>query len=292
MAGKSALSLVVTFSIFFTGCAASNTIEKPAAETAVTEKTSVSANSETPEVKDPKAEAKKQYTDGMISMNHANWVKAEEHFLKADKLDPGNYNTHMLLARVYEKKKQKIKAQEYYKKAIAIKPAAAGPYAGLMGIYFEMGLTDFAISTATDAFKNGVSEDALAGYIGWAYYQKGDLEKAEKYLKKDKELNTLDSTPRNNLGLVYFNQGRYDDALANSKEASELNKKSVVLPYFLAVTYNRLGKEDEVLKALQEGLKRDPNLEMSVPLYNASFFPRSKPDDLSAVFKKLKEEKN
>lgn len=265
-------------------------MQKPAPETA--DKDKAHTVSAAPEAKDPKAEAKKISTLGLTSMMHRDWDKAEEQFREADKLDPDNYNTHMYLARVYENTKKSAEAADQYKAAIKLKPENANPYAGLIGVYLDMGQADSAISTAADAVTKGVTEDVFAGNLGWAYYLKGDFGNAEKYLKIEKELKKLDSTPRNNLGLVYFSQGRYDDALASFKEASELNKNSVLLPYFLAVTYNRLGKEDEVVKALQEGLKRDPNLEKRVPYYNASFFPRSKPYDLSAVFKKLKEEKN
>jgi len=290
MSGKSALSLLVTFSLFFAGCAASNTMGKQAAQTADINK--AEAASAAPEDKGPKAEAKKQYIAGLISMNHANWEKAAEHFLEAIKLNPDHYNTRMYLARVYEKMKKNPEAADQYKEAIKLKPDNPNPYAGLIGVYLDMGLPDDAIATVADATGKGLKESEFVGDLGWAYYVKGDFGNAEKYFKEAKELNKDDSTPRNNLGLLYFRQGRYDDALASFKEGAELNKKSVVLPYFMALTYNRLGRDDEVLNALREGLKRDPDLEKKANSYNASFLPGADPGDLSAVFKKLKEEKN
>jgi len=245
-----------------------------------------------PEVKDPKAEAKSISTLGLASMMHSNWKRAEEQFLEADKLDPDNYHTHMYLARVYENMKKSPEAAGQYKAAIKLKPDDPSPYAGLIGVYLDMGQADSAISIAADAVSKGITEDAFAGNLGWAYYLKGDFGNAEKYLKIDKGLRPADSTPRNNLGLTYFRQGKYEDALASFNEASELNKNSILLPYFLALTYNRLGRADEVVNAIQEGLKRDPNLEVKLKSYNESFFPGIEPGDLSAVFKKLKAEKN
>jgi Flp pilus assembly protein TadD len=290
MAGKLSLYIAVTLSLIFTGCAASKTMEKPAVEAADTNK--AEAATAASEVKDPKAEAKKISTLGLAAMMHGNWEKAEGYFLEALKLDPDNYNAHMYLARVYENKGQKPEALEHYKAGVKLKPDNPNPYYGMMGVYLDMGNAEDAIFTANDAIKNGISEDKLAGNLGWAYYVNGDLGKAEKYFKKDKEQKKADSTPRNNLGLVYFSQGRYEDALASFNEASELNEKSVVLPYFQALTYNRLGREEEVLKALEEGINRTPDLESRAPALNKKFFFNTDPGDLSAAFKKLKEKKN
>ena len=185
----------------------------------------------------------------------------------------------------------KMGAYGFLRLAIPLFPNAAMQFAPLVGV-LAVWLGNSLLGATPALLKKGIPDEAFAGNLGWAYYLKGDFGNAEKYLKIEKELKKLDSTPRNNLGLVYFSQGRYEDALASFKEASELNKNSVLLPYFLAVTYNRLGKEDEVVKALQEGLKRDPDLEKNAPSYNASYFPTAEPGDLSAVFKKLKEEKN
>jgi len=290
MSGKSVCSLLVTFSLFITGCAASNAMEKPAPETA--DKDKAIAVSAPPEVKDPKAEAREKYNLGLGAMTHGNWKNAEGYLLESIKLDPDKSAPHMYLAKVYEKLNRNAEAADQYKAAIKLKPEDPKPYIGLVGIYLDMNLPDNAIATATEASGKGIPESTFAGNLGWAYYVKGDFGNAEKYTKEAKELSKTDSTPRNNLGLIYFSQGRYDDALVNFNEASELNKQSIVLPYFLALTYNRLGKDEDVHKALREGLKRDPDLEKNVPSYNSSFFPGADPGDLSAVFKKLKEEKN
>jgi tetratricopeptide (TPR) repeat protein len=289
MSGKSTLSLVVTFSLFFAGCAASNTVGKPAAE--ISDKDKAHAATEATEVKDPMAEAKDKYTKGLMALSHGNLVDAEKFLLESIKLNPDRVSTHMSLARVYEKWKKYEEAADQYDVVIKLKPEDPNPYAGLIGIYLEKGLSNNAIATAEQASKKGIPMSTFAGNLGWAYYMKGDLGNAEKYLKEAKEQSKDNSTPRNNLGLLYFRQGRYEEALANFKEASELNKQSIVLPYFLALTYNKLGKDDEVVNALQEGLKRDPDLEKKTKSYNKSFFA-DEPGDLSAVFKKLKEAKN
>ncbi len=286
MSGKSALSLLITLSLFFAGCAASNTAGKPEAENVDKDKAQTAI-----EAKDSKVEAKDKYTKGLMAMSHGNMVDAEKYFLESIKLDPDHVSTHMFLARAYEKQKKYEESADQYEAAMKLKPEDPNPYAGLIGIYLEKGLSDNAIATAEKAAKKGIPMSTYAGNLGWAYYMKGDLVNAEKYLKEAKEQSKDESVPRNNLGLLYFRQGRYEDALANFKEASELNKQSVVLPYFLALTYNKLGKDDEVANALREGLKRDPDIESKVKSYKRRFFADD-PGDLSAVFKKLKEEKN
>ncbi|HLB25977.1 MAG TPA: tetratricopeptide repeat protein, partial [Nitrospirota bacterium] len=197
------------------------------------------------------------------------------------------------LARVYGETDQRGKAAEQYREAIKVSPGDYRAYKGLMTSGFILGNPAESVWAGEEALKNGVPEEAITAMLGWAYYLTGDFAKAEPALKKAAESHERgDTGPLNNLGIFYFSQGRYDEALAEFAKAAELNKRSVVVSYFLALAYNGLGDREKALGALREGIVRDPELEKKIPDYKKQFFPHGDPGDLSALFGKLAGEKD
>ena len=91
----------------------------------------------------------------------------------------------------------------------------------------------------------------------------------------------------NNIGVLLFSEGKYGEALDKFKEASVLNPGSLLIPYLEALSYNKLGKEDDALNALKEAVKKDPGIKNKVAQYNKDIFPATDPGDLSKLFAKL-----
>ncbi len=62
----------------------------------------------------------------------------------------------------------------------------------------------------------------------------------------------------NNLGIVYDTAGRYGEAIAEYREALELNTDYIEAHNNLAVIYNRMGRNEEAIEELQEVLRLNP----------------------------------
>ncbi len=62
----------------------------------------------------------------------------------------------------------------------------------------------------------------------------------------------------NNLGIVYDTTGKYGEAIAEYREALELNTDYIEAHNNLAVIYDRMGRNEEAIRELQEVLRLNP----------------------------------
>lgn len=79
---------------------------------------------------------------------------------------------------------------------------------------------------------------------GASYYLKGDLESAEKYLERSREIKPIYSKGLNNLGLVYWKQGRVSEARELYFES--LRQKHLYPGTIENMILLKLGERDEV----------------------------------------------
>ncbi len=72
-----------------------------------------------------------------------------------------------------------------------------------------------------------------------------------------------------NLGLVYFQDGKYDRAIPALREALKLKPKLANAAYFLAMSLSELGRYEEAIPELKQGFKRasDPSLKRLLGLH-------------------------
>ncbi|MGC2423001.1 MAG: tetratricopeptide repeat protein [Nitrospirota bacterium] len=274
-----ALTVILLFGLFAvqTKCAAAQT--PPKAE----------EPGKAQEPKDSKKDELKHYfTEGLEAMEHKNWEFAIEDFKKAAKLKPDSYNIWMYLARCYGESHKSVDAIAALDEAIKIKPTVAGAYLAIMDNYWDLDLLTEIVKTADKALANGVKPELILPDLGWYYYLAGDNANAEASYNKAMKANPKDSRTVNDIGVLLFSEGKYGEALDKFKEAQALNPGSQIVPYLEALSYNKLGKEDDALNALKEGIKKDSGLEGEVPQFNKDLFPRTDPGDLSKLFAKLK----
>ncbi|MGA2191770.1 MAG: tetratricopeptide repeat protein [Nitrospirota bacterium] len=266
---------LVVLSVFVCGCAATSGVSKqepkPAKDAA-------------------RKEADQNFIHGLYAMQHENYNLAEQYFLKVLAYDNKSFNTHMMLGQAYEALGRSVKAIDQYNAAIALRKQDARPYVALMGVYYDMHMNDAIIRTGEDALASGVKPKIISGDLGWAYFIKGDVDKAEDKLKYEVKESPDNTMALIKLGIVYFAQQKYEDALPNLKKAESLDKSSALANYISAVTYKSLGKRDEAFAEVKEGLTRDKALDKKVEYYNKEFFPREYPEDISGLFKKAKDE--
>jgi tetratricopeptide (TPR) repeat protein len=158
--------------------------------------------------------------------------EAEEAARKAESLssDPHeNEITWLLLGAIYEKQMMLDKAEEQFKKVLAVNPKNAEVlnYYGYMladrGIRLEEAQEMIERALEQQPF-NGAFLDSL----GWVYYKQNKIDDALSALRKASEREAHDPTIRLHLGDAYAKQGRMD--LAATEWEKSLNEWHRALP--------------------------------------------------------------
>jgi tetratricopeptide (TPR) repeat protein len=153
--------------------------------------------------------------------------KEAEEAARAAELLPGqprdNETVWFLLGAIYERQKLFDRAEEQFKKVLAINPANApvlNYYGYMLG---DLGQRlDEAQSFVQQALKEDPYNGAYLDSLGWIYYKQNKLAEAEAALRKAVERDSHDPTIHSHLGDVYAKLGRTELAAAEwEKSMSE-----------------------------------------------------------------------
>jgi TolB-like protein/Flp pilus assembly protein TadD len=177
-------------------------------------------------------------------------MKAEAAASQAYKLDTTMAEVHLALAQVYLYSTWKFeKAEEYFKRALAINPNldwAHYHYAWALYLFgrMEEAIVEHKLAQKYDPFNPGHT-----AWLGALYTQDGRYEDAIQEAQKSLEIQKDFPDGYNVLGTAYLEMGRTDEAI-------EVHKKLVeIAPWYkgvLGTTYARSGHRDEAEKILNE----------------------------------------
>ncbi len=181
--------------------------------------------------------------------------------LIANKIDPKDPEIYNLLGLIELKQKNYKEALIYFKNAIKIDKNYSESLNNIGSIYLIEGKIDKAIQYFKKALNNPLYQNNYIAFtnLAYAFYLKGDHNKALDYLDK-----ALHYNPRYYLayfyrGLMLFNQGKWKEALLYFKRAVRFNRKDMQSRYYLAITYFRLGNENIAIKILHSITELDPD---------------------------------
>jgi len=145
-----------------------------------------------------------------------------------------------------------------YQRAIELDPNFAMAYARLGTVYGNMGQTELSEQNRQKAFelRDRASEREKL-YITEHYYaDSGQLEKGITALELFKQTYPNDSTPYNNIAIIYSTFGQFDNALVNAKRAVELDPDMVSGYENLSMSYAALGRMAEARATLNTVLQK------------------------------------
>lgn len=155
------------------------------------------------------------------------------------------------LGVVYDKMGEREKAMSAYQQAIAVDPQYANAYYNLGVIYMEMGRKEEAemfYSKALDLDPN--------------------LKRRENPLLEQKvtppahtdkpEIKASSTEDYNNLGIQYITSGKYEEAIAAFKKATEMNPKSADAYSNLGNAYGSVGRIDEAIASYEQAIELNP----------------------------------
>jgi tetratricopeptide (TPR) repeat protein len=160
------------------------------------------------------------------------YKEAEESAHAAEVL-PGqardNEMVWFLLGAVYERQKFFDKAEEQFKKVLAVNPKSAAVlnyYGYMLG---DLGIRlDEAEALVQRALKEEPFSGAYLDSLGWIYFKQGKLAASETTLRKAVERESHDATIHSHLGDLYAKMGRGD--LAAAEWEKSLNEWRRSLP--------------------------------------------------------------
>jgi tetratricopeptide (TPR) repeat protein len=177
-------------------------------------------------------------------------------FLSNMRPQPGNPDSHYLLACHYQERGRHKEAIEEFRKVLLIEPTYVKAYNGI-GVSNDL-LGDF--HTAIKYYKMALSLNPNLDYIynnlGYSYLLQGNLDDAITALEKAIVINGQDQRFHNNLGLAYGEKGQYDLALTEFKLASDEAKAQ----HNMAQIYFKKGLLDEAKIHYAIALKLNPSL--------------------------------
>jgi len=206
---------------------------------------------------------------GEAYLNEGKDTAALSEFLKAEQLAPNDPILHNDLGLVYMKKEKIGLAIEHFKKAIQIKPEYSVAKNNLGSAYLVLKEWDEAIpllESVTDDLLYATPHFPLAN-LGWAYYNKGEYEKARKNLIEALKLQPNFFIAQLNLGRTEMALGHPHKAQLLFEQAAESNPKNPELLFELGKTYRLLGDYDSAILALKGAIEYSGDSKLAVEAY-------------------------
>jgi tetratricopeptide (TPR) repeat protein len=160
---------------------------------------------------------------GKVYTALANYDKAIANYQIVLQQQRENSEVILELAKVYELKGEDKLAEEYYARAIALKPAYWDGYNQISGFYFE----------------------------------EGNFQKAEEYARRVTEILDMNPVGFNNLGITLLYQKKFTEAI-NAYNLSLERKQLPATYHSLGTTYLYAQQYEKALEAFHQGKTLDP----------------------------------
>jgi len=151
-----------------------------------------------------------------------------------------------------------LPALPLYQRAVELDPNFAMAYARLGTVYSNLGQSELAEKNREKAFelRDRASEHEKLYIMSHYYVDSGQLEKGITALELYKQTYPRDSTPYNNLSVVYIMMGQYENALDNARRSVQLDPDSASGYSNAAFAYAGLNRLDEAKATLNQALQR------------------------------------
>jgi TolB-like protein/DNA-binding winged helix-turn-helix (wHTH) protein/Tfp pilus assembly protein PilF len=180
------------------------------------------------------------------------WAGAAEGFKRAIQLDPG-YATAYQRYSLYSVAMGRFDdSLEQIKKARDLEPLSISINASFGWRLYLAREYDRSIAQLRDTLEMDPSYQWAHLTLGQAYEQKGQYDLALKELQRAVELSHSSSLMISALAHAYALSGNHSEALKLLAQLDALSKKQYVSPFYVAIVYLGLGKNDLALNWLQK----------------------------------------
>jgi tetratricopeptide (TPR) repeat protein len=159
---------------------------------------------------------------GWAAFKNKDYRKAEEELKKSLTMRDNVYDPHYHLATLYYATQQLDQAEEYYRKALKLKPDAAETLNNLAYLLAEQNRKiEEATAMAQTAVKLEPNNASYLDTLGWLHYRAGNLDQALNILLKSAQIAPGQGEILMHIGVVYLDKGEFSTALDYLKQAQK-----------------------------------------------------------------------
>lgn len=209
------------------------------------------ANGTAPEVTTAELAAQNLFEDAVGLHSQGRVDGAIEKLVAATVLQPNFSEAYNMLGVCYDEKGHYESAQAEYKKALKIEPNNARFLNNIGYSYYLSGDFGDSVKHYKRGLKVTPNDRRMHNNIGLAYGRKGDYDKARQHFI----VAVGEIGAQLNLGYIYSQEGKFNDAIKCYDEALKLNPNSLPAMSNLAQLYERTGRLREA-GALQAQYKK------------------------------------
>ena len=183
--------------------------------------------------------------------------ESENALLRALKLQPDKEKIHRELGYLYYVvRKEPLRAEPYYRRAIVLDPKNPSSFNNLGQILMESGRLDEAYEMLRKAIEVNPKHGPAYNNLGTLHGRRGQVNEAENMYRKAVELDPANSVALSNLGFLYYKLERYAEAEPIWRGLLELNPQVANFYLNLAGAIAEQGvRLDEALALAHKGME-------------------------------------
>lgn len=215
-----------------------------------------------------------EVTAAKVYLNQSNWDRAIEQCNLAIEKMPNNPDAYFILGQAYAKKGNYHEMNDAFKKSLEFSPKYAAEIEQNRIKYwvdlFNSGvglIKQDKLQDAAEKFSLAVEilPERIDGYknLAFAYTQMDNDSLAIQTYSKAIEVDPNDMELKNFLGILYYQNKKYEEAIEVLKEvlakSDPGSKEYSEALYNLAYSYDLMGQSDKAIEAYQNALEKNPN---------------------------------
>ena len=199
-----------------------------------------------------------------LDMADRRYADAEHLYRQIYEANPPDLRGLVGLADIYIAQGKKDEAVGLLEKSLKDYPDHVGLQLSYATTLQTVGMFDRAIAVFQKLLADRPDDGRLLKMVGGAYYSKGDLENASRYLNRASELLQYDPTVTLLLGMIAENQGALQQAGTYYERTIDLNPDNAValnnLAYILSETTADLDRALTLVQKARSLAPEDPNI--------------------------------
>jgi tetratricopeptide (TPR) repeat protein len=206
-----------------------------------------------------------QYERALVAMRYDLFDEAIKYLNNALSLSPNHYQSYYLLAVAYAQKGNNKEAAAAFEKSLELKPGNPKAHLQLATVYRQMNLLD----KAEEHYKKSLAIDnnAMASFnLGVLYYERGELDKALEYVQKSIQKGNRSAEVYNLEGVLLNQSKRYSEAIISFQNVLQIDPGHTVAAINMAVAcinINNINKAREILLRIRPNVQ-DPKLKDTI----------------------------